>query len=129
MTAGTVTFTDAGTGIGAPVPVTADGTAVLSTSSLAVGSHPIVATYSGATNFEGSSADLTQVVDAATSSTVLASDVNPSGFGQPVTFTATVTAGGTPVTAGTVTFTDAGTGIGAPVPVTADTPRCSAPHH
>ncbi len=120
VTGGTVTFRDAGTSIGGPVPVAADGTAVFSTSSLAVGSHPIVADYAGAPNYTDSSGTLTQVVEAAASSTVLASDVNPSGFGQPVTFTATVTAGGAPVTGGTVTFRDAGTSIGGPVPVAAD---------
>jgi hypothetical protein len=47
----------------------------------------------------------------ATTQTTLASSQNPSQFGQPVTFTATVTAaGGTP--AGTVTFADGGATIG-----------------
>ncbi|WP_245235547.1 IPT/TIG domain-containing protein [Mesorhizobium erdmanii] len=47
----------------------------------------------------------------ATTQTTLASSQNPSQFGQPVTFTATVAAtGGTP--AGTVTFADGGLTIG-----------------
>ena len=120
VTGGTVSFTDGGSALGGPVPVAADGTAEFSTSALAVGSHPIVATYSGTTNFAGSSGDLTQVVGVAATDTALASDVNPSAFGQPVTFTATVTAGGAPVTGGTVSFTDGGSALGGPVPVAAD---------
>ena len=42
--------------------------------------------------------------------TSLTSSPNPSSFEQPVTFTATVTSEGNPVTEGTVTFTDATTG-------------------
>ncbi len=38
--------------------------------------------------------------------TAVVSSLNPSAFGQSVTFTATVTAGGNPVTTGSVTFTD-----------------------
>ena len=50
----------------------------------------------------------------------MVSDVNPSGFGQPVTFTATVTAGGAPVTDGTVTFSVDGTDVPGDVPVDPD---------
>ena len=40
------------------------------------------------------------------------SSLNPSTFGQSVTFTATVTAGGSPVTTGSVTFTDGAQALG-----------------
>ena len=43
-----------------------------------------------------------------TATTVLSS-ANPSSLGQSVTFTATVTSGGSPVTAGTVDFIDGAT--------------------
>src|SRR5262249_14610224 len=70
--------------------------------------------YSGDTMFNGStSAVYNQVVNPAPTSTTLTSSVNPSVYGQSVTFTATVTAGaglGTPT--GTVTFKDGGTAIG-----------------
>jgi hypothetical protein len=57
-----------------------------------------------------SAADRFAYQTVATSAT-LASSVNPSNFGQAVTFTATVTgSGGTPV--GTVTFKDAGSAFG-----------------
>ena len=79
------------------------GKATFTTSALAVGSHSITASYGGDTNFTASSsAPLTQTVRPVPSTTV-ASSLNPSTFGQGVTFTATVTASsGTPT--GTVTF-------------------------
>ncbi|MEI2765331.1 MAG: Ig-like domain repeat protein [Dermatophilaceae bacterium] len=49
------------------------------------------------------------VSTAATTTTVLTSSPNPSGVGQPVTLTATVTSGATPVTEGTVTISDGAT--------------------
>ena len=58
------------------------------------------------------------VTTAAPTTTALTSSVNPSTFGQAVTFTATVTSGST-VNAGTVTFKDGATDLGAPVTVNA----------
>jgi hypothetical protein len=52
----------------------------------------------------------------ATVTTVLPS-VNPSVYGQPVTFTATVTCGGSPLSTGTVTFQEGNTVLAAAVPV------------
>ena len=64
--------------------------------------------YSGDTNDAGSTGMLTQTVNQAavvTTTTTLASSVNPSTLGQPVTFTATVTpASGTTIPTGTVEF-------------------------
>ena len=80
-------------------PITlAGGHASFTTSALSTGSHTIAAQYGGNANFQPStSPDLVQVVTQAATSTVLTSSVNPSGVGQAVTFTATVTsAGGTP---------------------------------
>ena len=51
----------------------------------------------------------------APTSTALTSSLNPSIFGESVTFTATVTNGANPVTTGTVTFTDGATSLGAAV--------------
>ena len=87
----------------------------LTTSSLAVGTHPIQAVYAGDPNDITSTSTATKLVvkkDATT--TALASSVNPSVFGQSVTFTATVTATspgfGTPT--GTVTFKNGSTTLG-----------------
>lgn len=117
---GTVTFRADGSPLGPPVAVnTTTGIAVQAgVSTLAVGSHAIVATYSGNANFATStSATLTQVVGKDTTTATLTSSANPSLFGQAVTFTAKVTANapgsGTPT--GTVTFSADGGQIGAPV--------------
>ena len=120
VTAGTVQFRDGSTPLGAPAPVAADGTATLTTSALSAGTHAITAEYGGTAAYATSSDDLTQVVDLATTSTAVSSNVNPSSVGQSVTFTATVTSSGSPVAAGTVQFSDGGTLLGSPVPVAAD---------
>ena len=66
--------------------------AICTTSSLPVGSNGISATYSGDTDYAGSSGVLTQpqVVNQIPTTTTLVSSVNPSIHHQPVTFTATV---------------------------------------
>jgi len=111
---GTVTFTIDGVA-GSAIPLNGSAQASFTTSSLAVGNHPVFATYSGdATYATSTSSTLTQVVNSAASTTTIASSVNPSAAGQSVTFTATVTSGvpGTPT--GTVTFTIDGV-AGSPV--------------
>ena len=99
---GTVTFKDGITTLG--TGALTSGQATFNTSTLALGPHAINAVYGGDTNFQSStSSPLTQTVNQASSSTAVASSLNPSTFGAAVTFTATVTsAGGTPT--GTVTF-------------------------
>jgi hypothetical protein len=124
---GTVTFTDltyngstpVATTLATNVPLTANGQASVTTSSLAagggfLGNHFITATYSGDASHPGSSVTMMQKVDANGSTTILASSPNPSSFGQAVSFTATVSAlpsdAGTPT--GMVTFQDGATVIG-----------------
>jgi len=107
---GTVTFNDGTTALG--TVALSGGQAQLSTSTLSAGTHSITATYSGTSTFSTSrSATLSQSVTAAkaTTTTTLASSLNPSVSGQSVTFTANVT----PSTAtGTATFYDNGVSIG-----------------
>ncbi len=103
---GTVAFTIDGMPVG--TATLSGGVASYVTSTLSVMTHPMDATYNGDANFNGSSSGtLNQVVNAANTSTSVASSANPSVFGQSVTFTATVTASapgaGTP--SGVVTFT------------------------
>jgi len=98
---GTVTFKD-----GATVLAThslSAGKTTYATTTLAVGSHSITATYNGATYFTTSGGSLTEKVENSTTTT-LASSLNPSEFGQSVTFTATITHTGTGTPTGTVTF-------------------------
>ena len=110
---GQVTFYDGTTAIDTATLV--DGTASYTTSALAVGGHSITVQYAGDTNFVGStSTAIAQTVDQDASTATVASSVNPSVYGQSVTFTATIAAAapgsGTPT--GTVTFYDGTTAIG-----------------
>ena len=92
------------------VALSVSSQASISTSSLAVGPHAIVACYSGSLDFETSSGTLAYTVDKASTTMSLASSGSPSTFGDPVTFTATVSVvspgAGTP--SGTVNFADGG---------------------
>ena len=109
--AGSVQYTIDGVDFGVPVPVGPGGSAVSdATSDLPVGDHTVAATFSGTADFLGSTGTLTQTVVRAAPSTDLVADVNPSTYGDLVTFTATVGgAVGTP--SGTVTFQSDGTTI------------------
>jgi len=116
---GVAQFRDGATDIGGPLTL-AGGTVAFSTSALAVGSHTITAVYGGDGNFlDGTSVAVTQVVNKAATNTTLTSDANPSMFGQPVTFTATVAAvaPGAGVPGGSVQFRNGGADLGPPVPV------------
>ena len=105
---GTVQFFDGATSLGsAPL---SSGTAVLNTSTLAVGGHSLTAVYSGATSFSGSTSPAhTHTVNTANTTTAVTTSPNPSVVGQGVTITATVT----PSTAtGTVEFFDGASSLG-----------------
>ncbi len=88
------------------------GKATLATSALTGGSHSITAVYAGGGNFAGStSSPLTQTVNKAATTTVLSSSLDPSTYGQTVTFTATVSSS-TATPTGTVTFKNGATTLG-----------------
>ncbi|HET8644983.1 MAG TPA: Ig-like domain repeat protein, partial [Vicinamibacteria bacterium] len=118
VTAGSVVFKDGAQVLGT-VAVNAGGQAALTTSSLSVGAHTISAIYGGSGTLASSSASLVQDVNRAATTTAVSGTPNPSGFGQTVTITASVSATAGPATDGTVTFRDGGTVIGGPVPVSA----------
>ena len=116
---GTINFRDAGVSIAGCSAVTLIGTAPAiascATDALAVGTHAIVATYSGDAGNPGSSSSaLSQVVNAVTSTTSLATSQNPSAEGSNVAFTATVS-GSAPT--GSITFTDGASAIPGCAPV------------
>src|SRR5262249_61095571 len=91
------------------------GSASLSISALAVGSHPLTAAYGGSATFPAStSATVNQTVNPGNTTTTLTSTPNPSAFGQAVTLSATVSAVAPApgVPAGTVTFPPRATALG-----------------
>ena len=99
-TTGNVEFFDSGVALAAcggatGVPVNASGVAACTPSTyLAIDSDVITVQYLGTTNFAASAvaSSITQVVNAANTSVVVVSSVNPSAVGQSVTYTATVSA-------------------------------------
>lgn len=109
---GTVAFFDGGSPLGT-VALDPSGQASLSVSALAAGPRPITASFSPAATgvLASTSTSHTHHVDVPTETVVAASPPSPSAVGDPVSFTATVTASPAtagPVTAGAVTFsTDA----------------------
>jgi Bacterial Ig-like domain (group 3)/FG-GAP-like repeat/FG-GAP repeat len=105
-----VTFYDGKTAIG--TGPTTSGVATFTTSSLTLKTHTIRATYPGDTVFQSSTGSVTQVVQGYTTTTGLSSSLNPSQFGQAVTFTATVTSQGGPEPTGKVKFLDGTTTLG-----------------
>ncbi len=123
---GSVQFSVDGVPFGAAVPLSGSGAAAMATSSATAtlnvsGSpHAIKAVYTNADgNFSGSSGTLSQTVNPAPTSTTVTSSVNPSVFGQSVTFTATVanTSGpaiSTATPTGSVQFMDGTSALGAP---------------
>jgi hypothetical protein len=96
----------------------ASGQASVTTSALTVGTHTITANYPATLDFLGAvSGTLQQVIAEAplTSVVALSSNINPSVFGETVTFTATVSVPGPfvdVVQSGTITFLDGTTAIG-----------------
>jgi hypothetical protein len=107
---GSVQFFDGSTLLGtAPL---SGGTAALTTNGFAAGSHAISATCSGDASFAGSSGtgELTVNPASSSSTTTVTSSANPATAGQTVTWTATVTAPGSP--GGSVEFYDGGALLG-----------------
>jgi uncharacterized repeat protein (TIGR03803 family) len=100
---GSVTFVQGKTTLGTATVV--NGEALLITTFMKSGSLSTVADYSGDQDYQATnSKPITQVVEQYTTSTALASNLNPSTYGQSVTWTATVSSAGGPIPTGTVTF-------------------------
>jgi len=117
---GTITFKDGATVLDTvPVDSGTGEQASITTSSLSVAQHAIVATYSGDENFLTSTGSTTQTVHRAQTSTLVTSSANPAQTGQGVKFTAAITpvAPGAGNPSGTVTFSVNGATLGSPVAV------------
>jgi subtilase family serine protease len=107
---GVATFKDGATTLGAVALIA--GKAAYTSSTLAAGAHSITAAYGGSGNdVASSSAALAHTVNKAATSTLITSSVNPSSFGQSVTFKATVKSSTTGTPTGTVTFKDGATNL------------------
>jgi large repetitive protein len=108
---GSVTFTEGGTTLGSGT-VNALGVITIAVNTLTVGSHPIIATYAGNTNYaESASAVLRQVVQQTATTTTVSAGSPDSLSGKSVTLTSAVTsASGIP--SGTVSFLDNGVSLG-----------------
>jgi uncharacterized repeat protein (TIGR03803 family) len=108
---GTVTFNDGTTQIG--TGAVSNDVASLSVNTLVAGSNSVTAVYGGDANCQGStSSALNQKVNLATTTTVVASSLNPSFYGSAVTFTANITPQDGGALGGTVTFYDGTTVLG-----------------
>lgn len=87
-----VTFYDGSTIMG--TGTTSSGVATFTTSSLTAKAHTVKAAFAGDSTFQKSSAIVIQVVDKYATTTALSSSPNPAIYGQPITYTATVTSTG-----------------------------------
>ena len=105
-----------GLGTNPPVPVDSNGVAAFTTSP-GLGNYSVVAMYIGSLSFtSSSSAPYSLLVGMGTTTTTVVSSLNPSTFGAPVTFTATVAAdSGAFDNGGIVQFAADGSNIGSPV--------------
>ncbi len=116
---GEVEFTAGGRSLGNPVEVDATGTATL-TITLPRGEHTVTAQYAGDDLFAGSTSTARSVtVERSTSSVVLVAEETQVLAGSPLPLSASVTAGGQPVTDGTVQLFVDGRTHGDPIPVSA----------
>jgi sugar lactone lactonase YvrE len=118
VSSGLVTFFNGTTSIGAGT-LNAQGVAILTTTTLPIGSNTLTATYAATTNYDGSTSSAAIVTVAATgllpaaTTTSLTTSSSAISAGQSVTLAATVLAGSAPVSSGTVTFSNGPTSIGA----------------
>ncbi|HEY1832504.1 MAG TPA: Ig-like domain repeat protein [Acidimicrobiales bacterium] len=107
---GTVAFTQGGSAIPGcatqPVSTTAGVTSATCAVTASTGTEVLDATYSGDSNFSGNLGSITLTAGKGSTLTVITANANPTPYGAPVTFTATVTPDvGTETPTGTVTFT------------------------
>jgi large repetitive protein len=110
---GNVQFLDGTTSLGSAA--LSGGSASFTTTSLAVGSHAVVAQYGGDGSFQASSASMGQVVNRIASTLTLSVSPAQVSTGQSVTLTAKVgpaPASGVPAATGQVTFSAGGNALG-----------------
>ena len=119
ISTGTVTFSDQNGALGSG-SLNGSGLATFTTSALSTSMHTVTASYGGDSNFSGSndSASATPLLQtvgqASTTTSNVTSSVDPSVYGQAVTFSVTVSAAapGAGISTGTVTFSDQNGALG-----------------
>ena len=122
---GSVQFKIDGANFGAPVALTAGSASSGSINTLTAGNHTVEAVFTSAdTNFNDSNdlLDGGQTVNKRNTLTTVSSSLNPSTFGESVSFTATVVGTGAGVgnpSGGAVQFKIDGVDFGVPVALTA----------
>jgi Big-like domain-containing protein len=116
---GRVQFRLDGDDVGGSVPLSASGTATVPSPQATLGAHRVEAVFDGGRDFVSSRGTVTTRVERGRAAVALASSENPSSLGDPVKFTATVSAAapaqGTPT--GAVQFLIDGVAFGQPVPL------------
>ncbi len=109
---GTVQMTDGSLPLGPKLTLDSNGLASYTPSTpLSAGLHSLTAVYSPDAFHTGSSANLSETITQATSTTTLASSKNPALAGDVIVLSVAVSGGGSQVT-GTVQFTDGGNPLG-----------------
>jgi hypothetical protein len=109
---GTITFKDGSATLGTGA-LNNYGSATYTTTSLAVGTHSITASYGGSANdLASTSSALQEVINKAGTTLTLSSSKNPSTYGAPVTFTVQVHQGSGATPTGNITFKDGSTTLG-----------------
>jgi hypothetical protein len=121
---GTVQFSVDGKPFGPVVSLKATGCTSVATSpvwsSLSLGSHQVLARYSGSPGYVSSEGQFTQSVERGAPTLSISSSANPSQGGQPVTFRATLKFGGVPGSSSgneAVQFEVDGNNLGTEVPL------------
>lgn len=113
--AGNVTFKNGGTLLGTAA-ISSTGQAKLAVSTLAVGTHSLLASFSGDTNYAASDSNaLKEIVQQTTTSVGLSTTASPTLIGKMASFTARVTSA-TGVPTGSVTFKDGNAVLGTVAP-------------
>ncbi|WP_188760748.1 Ig-like domain repeat protein [Edaphobacter acidisoli] len=110
--AGSIVFMDGATSLGS-VALDSNGNASFTAPPLAVGTHTIIAKFAGDSNDFPSQYQLSEIVDLASSVTMLGTNTAIAKYSTPITFTATVTGVSSSTPTGNVEFMDGANILGA----------------
>ena len=123
---GSVSFSTGAVDLG-EAGIDGNGTAVLVTDALPLGSATVEAGYGGDLRFAGSTGAAVASVGDDVTATQLAADANPIGFGHPLTVRAAVSAATGPVSGGSVDFAVDGVAACTAVALSGGEAECALP--